>query len=279
MLFFTTVGGLLVSILAVLVSLLLEGGGGEGLFSLSALTIVLGGTVGATIMSHSTDELRRLPSVTLLAFGKGLQDRLATARLLLEFSEIVRRQGVLALEERAGQITDPYLKQAVSLLMDGTDSQGIESFLRTHAQLYREDVERSAQVFQTAGGYAPTMGIIGTVMGLVHVLGNLSEPDKLGGAIATAFLATFYGVASANLLWLPLGNKIRAVVQEIVLYRRMVAEAVLAIQRGEPRMLLEERLTLYAGPQLNEDAGAPAAEGAKPVSAGSPAGRQVNEPL
>ncbi|MBE3577535.1 MAG: MotA/TolQ/ExbB proton channel family protein [Limnochordales bacterium] len=254
MLFLTTAGGLIVSILALVISVILEGGGGAGLFSLAALTIVLGGTAGATIMSHGVAELRRLPRVTLLAFGKGLQDRRATARLLLELAELVRRHGVLALEDRVREIKDPYFKQALSMLIDGTDSQGIESFLQTEAQIYREQVEHSAQVFQTAGGYAPTMGIIGTVMGLVHVLGNLSEPDKLGGAIATAFLATFYGVASANLIWLPLANKIRAVAAEVLLYRRMVAEAVLAIQRGEPKMLLEERLALYAGPHLAESA-------------------------
>lgn len=270
MLAITTIGGLLISLLALAAALFLEGGGAGGLFSLSALIIVAGGTLGATVMSHGFHELRRLPGVLLLAFGKGTPHQKEVARQLLEFGEIVRRQGVLALEEQLEQVTDPFLRQTIALLVDGTDSKEIEAFLRTDTQLYKDQVTRSARVFQTAGGYAPTMGIIGTVMGLVHVLGSLSEPDKLGGAIATAFLATFYGVASANLLWLPLGNKIQAVADEILLYRRMVTEAVLAIQRGEPRLRLEERLRLYVG-----ELPAESAEQETPAAASEAAGDEL----
>ncbi|MBE3582798.1 MAG: MotA/TolQ/ExbB proton channel family protein [Limnochordaceae bacterium] len=247
MLLASSVGGFLLALAALLASVYLEGGHAAALANLSAAVLVLGGTVGVTVMSHTWEELKRLPSLLGLAFGWGLPDLPATATRLLQMADVARRQGVLALEGDAEKTKEPFLSQATALLADGTDSDRLSASLATAMQLFRERTTASIQILQTAGGYAPTMGIIGTVLGLVHVLGNLSEPDKLGGAIATAFIATLYGVGSANIIWLPLGAKIKAASEQLYLYQRMVSDAVLAIQQGESRMRLQERLALYCG--------------------------------
>jgi chemotaxis protein MotA len=166
---------------------------------------------------------------------------------IVALAGVARRDGVLALEQRLGEIKDPFLKRAVGFLVDGVDAAVARDTLETEINAVYEEGVVGAKVFESAGGFSPTVGILGAVLGLIHTMENLSDPSKLGGGIATAFVATVYGVGSANLLFLPLANKIK---RKLVLERErqtLIAEGVLSILAGLNPRVLEEKLRSYAG--------------------------------
>jgi chemotaxis protein MotA len=157
---------------------------------------------------------------------------------------------LLALEGEIGKIEDAFIKKGVMLIVDGLDPTIVREILETDISLLAERHKEGQEMFKALGGYAPTFGIIGTVMGLINVLSHLSEPEKLGHSIAVAFIATLYGVASANILWLPMGNKLKVKTQHEVMARELSAEGVLAIQAGENPRIVREKLESYLPPKL-----------------------------
>jgi chemotaxis protein MotA len=166
---------------------------------------------------------------------------------ILDLAGVARRDGVLALEQKLGTIKDPFLKRAVGFIVDGVDASVARDALETEIHHAFSEGTVQAKVWESAGGYAPTVGILGAVLGLIHVMENLADPSKLGSGIATAFVATVYGVGASNLLFLPVANKIKrklALEQEL---QTMVAEGILSIQAGLNPRVLEEKLRAYAG--------------------------------
>lgn len=214
------------------VAFVLEGGSLGGLLAPTAAIIVFGGTIGATIVGYSLAEVRTIPRLLGIAFKNRDYDAMATIDTIVQLGGKARREGILGLESEVGKLENPFLRQAIQLIIDITDMDTVRSILEQ--QIYAMEQRHAVGVgmFEAAGGYAPTMGILGTVMGLVHVLGSLSDPSSLGPAIAVAFLATLYGVGSANLLWLPIAAKLKSKSQKEKIINELIMEGAIAIYSG-----------------------------------------------
>lgn len=229
----------------ILAGALLEGGHIEGLIGETAFIIVIGGTIGATIACYSMKDLKGLVPATMMAFKKPSVDLTQIFEIFGELAVLARREGILVLENHPIPINSELLKRGVHLVVDGTDPNLLKDMLTTQLATSELRVKNMASVWATAGGFAPTIGIIGTVLGLVHVLSNLSEPDKLGGAIAVAFLATLYGVGSANLIYLPLSKKMNYVGKSETQAGLVVIEGLVSIQSGDNPRVVQEKLKCY----------------------------------
>jgi len=257
-----SVGGIVFAIACILGGQALEGGHAGSLMQATAAIIVLGGTMGAIMVSFPMSDVKRGLGLGKLAFGEKKSDIGDIIKQVVELAGIARREGVLALEQRMAEIKDPFLKRAVGFLVDGVAAAVARDALETEINTENEENVAAAKIFEAGGGYSPTVGIIGAVLGLIHVMENLSDPSKLGGGIATAFVATVYGVAAANLLFLPMANKIKRKLHIEKERKTLIAEGVLSIQAGLNPRVLEEKLAAYAGhhaPPKSAD-GAAAAE-------------------
>jgi len=230
-------------------SVIMEGGDLKAFINPSALVLVFGGTFGATMMSFPMHEIKQLPSILKHAFKGGDENAPAVITKLVSFAERARREGLLALEEEARDITDEFLKKGVQLAVDGTDPELVRVIMQTDIAFLEERHNSGANVFLTMGGFAPTLGVIGTVAGLVHMLANLSDPSSMGPSIAAAFIATLMGVSSANLLFLPLGNKLKHRSQGELLMKEIMMEGILAIQAGDNPRVVEEKLKAFLSPK------------------------------
>ncbi|TJY42045.1 flagellar motor protein [Cohnella pontilimi] len=241
----TTVFGILAGLLALIGGFLWEGGHWRGLFEKTAVLIVFGGTFAATAVSFPWSRLRRIPASLRIAFRSGEEDAGQLVEDIVELATVARREGVLALESRIVEHPNRFLRDGLQMVVDGTDPELNRQILEVEIDGVEQRMEQQAKIFESAGGFAPTMGIIGTVMGLIHVLGNLSEPSALGPSIAVAFTATLYGVASANILYLPIAAKIRSRAAEQVHTHELMLEGILAIQAGENPNLIRKKLTAF----------------------------------
>lgn len=241
----TTPVGLLLGFGALLGGLVMEGGDVLSFLKPSAALIVFGGTFGATLISHPGAVIAKLPKMIGKTFFARAPRPTEVAKTLVALSERARREGLLALEEELPKIDNPLLRKGVMLVVDGTDPELVRNVLLSDISVRDRELEGEAGLLEAMGGFAPTMGIIGTVMGLVNVLSQMSDPTHLGEAIAVAFIATFYGVGSANLLWLPLGTKLKKQAEAGQLLDEMILEGLASIQSGENPRILQERLQPY----------------------------------
>jgi len=243
----TTILGILLAIGAILGGQALEGGHASSLMQLTAGLIVLGGTMGATMVAYPLPDFLRGLKMGKGAFSGGRPELGGLVKQLVELAAVARRDGVLALEGRLASLQDPFMKKALGFLVDGVDAGVARSALEAEIEHRHEEEMIGAKVFESAGGFAPTVGILGAVLGLIHVMENLSDPSKLGPGIAVAFVATVYGVGSANLLFLPIASKLKRKLALETGRRTLIAEGVLAIQEGLNPRVLEEKLKAYAG--------------------------------
>ncbi len=255
-----TIAGLVLALAALVVSQIMEGSNLGALFNASALVLILGGTLGATIISSNPSDVKRLPQFIVAGFRNAAADPVASVDELVHLAETARREGLLALEPAIEKASNPLLKKGIMLVVDGTQPDALQQILQNQIDSMEARWKVGPQMLDAAGGYAPTMGIIGTVMGLVHVLSQLSEPSKLGPAIATAFLATFYGIFTANVFWLPLGAKLKLQNEKERLIANMTLEGILAIQSGLSPHLVREKLLSMLGELQGEQAARPAGE-------------------
>ena len=196
-------------------------------------------------MLFRSDDLRKVLPALKKVFKNDPIEYDYYSELLLITSDKARREGLLSLESMLDTIDNAYLVQGMQMVMDGTSKELTKEILELEIDAYEKNEKIACNFFMTMGGYAPTMGIIGTVMGMVTVLGNLSNPDELGGAIAVAFLATLYGIASANLLWIPFANKIKNSTNKEVYLMEMILEGILSISDGENPRILRDRLKVF----------------------------------
>lgn len=245
----TTVLGLILGVVFLVVAFILEGGHVGALFEITAIMIVFGGTAAAVLVGTPLEQLKELPKTVKIAFTQKNKNPLDVIDELVILATIARREGILALEEKIETYEDDFFQNGVRLVVDGVDPELVRSIMETELSFIEERHEKGAAVFEQAGGFAPTMGIIGTVMGLVHVLGNLEDASKLGPSIAVAFIATLYGVASANVAWLPIANKLKARSKQEVLVRELMIEGILSIQAGENPNILAQKLKVFLSPK------------------------------
>ncbi|MFD1678170.1 flagellar motor protein [Alicyclobacillus fodiniaquatilis] len=242
---FATLIGLVVAIAGLLVGFSMDGGAISSLLQPAAAVIVFGGTIGATLLSSRMKSFGKIVQYFRVAFVNKVSDPYIIIDQLVEMAVIARKEGILALEEQVEEFDDPFIQNGVRLIVDGVDPELVKEMLETEISSIEQRHEIGIQLFEAAGGFAPTMGIIGTVMGLIHVLGDLTDTTKLGPEIATAFTATLYGVASANILWLPIANKLRVRTEEEILGREMALEGILSVQAGENPSILRQKLLSF----------------------------------
>ncbi len=240
-----TIGGFLLAMMMIALGAFLEHVTLTSMIGPSAFLIVVGGSVGATILSHTVESLKRVPAGLRLAFAPPRYDYAGMIDLLVSLAEKARRKGLLSLQEEAEEAEHPLVRRGLTMTVDGADPEVVHEVLESIADLQAEEMEEAAAVFETAGGYAPTIGILGTVMGLITVMRNLSEPDTLGPAIAVAFLATLYGVGFANLVFLPLGAKIKGAIKQQARFNEMIITGLIALQSGVTPLNLREKLSIY----------------------------------
>jgi chemotaxis protein MotA len=252
---FASLMGLILALGGILGGLLLEGGKASDVGQYTAAFIVLGGTLGAVMLTT--------PLRLLLAAFKRVKDVFwETApsaddviRQLLDFARQARRSGILSLENDADALADQFLRKALSLAVDGTDLQDLRRIMQLEIDLAERRGEAEAKVFEAAGGYSPTIGIIGAVLGLIQVMKHLEDIERVGHGIAIAFVATVYGVGLANLLLLPAASKLKARVEQTVEFRELMLEGVIGIAEGMNPKLLEKKLEAFLEKAPDPDRG------------------------
>lgn len=249
-----TLLGLLIGIGGLVGGFLLEGGHAGMLWVHTAFIIVFGGTIGATMISFTSEELKKMGYFFKIVFTQKKIDYLSVLETLVETADKARREGLLSLESQLAEIDNPFLSRGLQLVIDGTDPELTRNMLEMEIEAHETGEKVGHDIFMTAGGFGPTMGIIGTVMGLVHVLSNLSDPDKLAGAIAVAFIATLYGVASANVLWIPFGSKCKVKAAKEALLMELILEGILSIQAGENPRVIREKLMTFLPADVRKEA-------------------------
>jgi len=240
---------------SIVIAFVLEGGHLAALVVGTSALIVFGGTIGAVGISFPINDIKRLPGIVKTFISPKSKNLGELVSYFKEISYKTRKNGLLSLE---GEITedlslDPFIKKGLQLVVDGVDPQAVRSILELELDSISDRHRQGAAIFEAAGGYAPTMGIIGTVTGLVHVLSNLSDPASLGPKIAGAFIATLYGIGSANLLWLPVGTKLKALDDIEYKEKRLMMEAILYIQEGiNPNTIAEKLKGFLNNSELNK---------------------------
>lgn len=241
----TSIIGLTLGMLAVFGGAILEGLPISAIVQPTAFIIVFGGAVGAIMLqSPQSDIIMALKELATIFLG--VKEKPAEiAEMMVNLALKARKEGILALQNDIGQIEDPFLKKGLELMTDGTDPQLLRDLLETELGFYEEEVTHASKVWEGFGAYTPTVGIIGAVLGLIHVMQNLNDPSKLGGGIAVAFVATVYGVAGANLLFIPFGGKVKGNRRTTIMTRAMMIEGVLAIQAGESPNFIGEKLKVF----------------------------------
>ncbi len=237
----TTIFGLLLGISAVLISFLMEGGHISSLLQAPAMILVIFGTFGASIVTTSFSQLTSLPKlIKVILFEKKLNPQ-ELIDLIYELSQKSRKNGLLSLEKELGSIKDSFLKKAIQLAIDGFETNKIREILEIEMSYIEERHKVGAAFFQKLGGFSPTLGIIGTVLGLIHALANMESSESMAQSIAAAFIATLWGVALANLIYLPIADKLKVKHQHEALYLEIISEGVISLAMGDnPRVIKDE---------------------------------------
>jgi len=255
----------------IIIGMILKGGTIAGIISIPALLMVMGGTTCVLIASFGMKETISMISLTMGSLKERPDNRPEIIRTLVGFSEKARREGLLVLEEDSKNVEDPFLGKGVRLVVDGTDPELVKDILETELDAMEERHHKNQDMFKQGGAFAPTIGILATVLSLVSVLQHLDKPATLGPSISAAFLATFYGVAAANIVYLPIANALKKKTAQESSERLLMIEGVLSIQSGDNPRILAEKLWSFLPPDARETeddeqaAGAPAGA-AEPVA-------------
>jgi chemotaxis protein MotA len=245
---FATVIGLLIAVGAISGAFTLEGGSMSAIFLTAPMLIVIGGTLGATIVTTSMETVRQVPGYLRRALSSHNTRFTDTIEHITRLAEKARREGILGLEKDLIEVNDPFFKKALQLVVDGTEIQALHDILEIEMVYAGERHKRGITFFRKAGGFAPTMGILGTVLGLVHTLSNTGDASRMAAAIAAAFIATLWGVGLANLFFLPLADKLKMRHDEEMAHLELITEGALAIQGGENPRNIRRRLLSFIAP-------------------------------
>ncbi len=249
--------GLVMAMGAFFVGYIMEGGNLVALlWHPSALIIIVGGTIGMTMAGVSMHTVKQIPKALGLAFFPSKEDAHSVVDALSQMAEKARKEGLLALQDDISRQSNPLLVRGLTMIVDGTDPDAVKETLAAQVDIEKGRIMAQAAVLEAAGGYSPTAGIVGTVMGLIVVLGNLGgSTEELGHGIAAAFAATFFGILLANAFWLPIGNKVKLYAKERAELGHMIITGLVSLQTGENPRTMREKLEVYLG--------VPAAPGSK----------------
>lgn len=265
-----TIAGLLIAWGGISVAIFESGIPFSSYLSTEGIFIVIFGTVGATVVSYPMHVLMNTARVMKNAFFTHTSDFIGTIQVLVGFATKARREGLLGLEEDIDQLDDKFLQKGLQLVVDGTDVELVRNIMETDLAYLQARHKQGSELFMAAGGFAPTLGVIAAVMGLVAVLGTVGDDmSMMLRGVATAFVGTFYGISTANLFWLPLSNKLKSRSEEEILLRQVMIEGVLSISTGDNPRIVEEKLKAFLPPSLKQ---VPVSGGAKPEGAREEAG-------
>ena len=237
--------GLILGIAAIVGGQVLEGGHVASLVQPTAFVIVIGGTLGAVMLQSPLRNFIEGMRMGRWVFHPPEVSPSDLIARIVNWSYMARKEGLLVLEGQIGRLADPFMRRGLQLLIDGTEPDRIREVLEVDVDSYESQMKASARIWEAAGGYAPTIGILGAVMGLIHVTENLTDPSKLGAGIAVAFVATIYGVGSANLIFLPISKKLLINIQRLVTIREMLIDGLVGIANGDNPRIIESRLRGY----------------------------------
>lgn len=237
--------GLILGVTFILVAQAMEGGNVGQLLQVTAAMIVFGGTLGAVIGSFPLGDLKIAASAIKDVMFPPKVNFDALISEIVGFATKARKEGVIVLEKEAKHASDPLLKMGLETVADGADPSLVQGMMENQISQFDEKISKASKVYEAAGAYSPTFGIIGAVLGLIQVMQNLSDPSKLGSGIAVAFVATVYGLFIANLVLIPTSTRIKANFQKVLLGQEMMLEGILAIQAGESPALIERKLQSF----------------------------------
>lgn len=235
--------GLILVVVGILAGQVIEGGRLSSLVQPAAFVIVFIGTLGAVLLQSRLQTFRRGVRMLRWVVSEPPDNSKENVEDALVWSVVARREGFLSLERYMNASSDPFIGKGLRLVIDGIDPIRLKDILDVDISLYEMEQRQAAKIWEAAGGYSPTIGILGAVLGLIHVMENLSDPSKLGGGIAVAFVATIYGVGMANLLFLPVSNKLKEIIGREVTRREMLSDIFYSIALGDSPRVVEERLT------------------------------------
>lgn len=241
----TSILGPLIGIGLILLGQGMEGGSVTQLLQLTAALIVLGGSTGCIIMSFPAPTLMNALTMVKDVFGSVDVDFDSTIDELLKFAQKARKEGIISLEKEAKKATDPLMTLGLEAVSDGSDPVLVKSMMENQLSRLEEKVNSAAKVWESFGGYTPTLGIVGAVLGLIQVMQNLNDPSKLGAGIAVAFVATIYGLIAANMFFIPFASKLKFKYQGVLLKKEIIIEGILSIQAGESPALIERKLQSF----------------------------------
>jgi chemotaxis protein MotA len=242
---FTAFIGLAVGLGCILVAQSMEGGNIGQLLQVTAAMIVVGGTVGAVIISFPQEELMNALQALKIVIDGNKNDNNEVIKEIIGFATKARKEGVITLEKEAKNVKDPIMKMGLEAVSDGADPSLVRELMETKLGQMEGKAMRASKVWEAAGAYSPTVGIIGAVLGLIQVMQNLSDPSKLGAGIAVAFVATIYGLLIANFIAIPIGTKIKVKSTASFLSKEIIIEGILSIQAGESPALIERKLQAF----------------------------------
>lgn len=237
--------GLLLGLAAIIGGQALEGGHIGSLIQPTAFMIVVGGTLGAVMLQSPLSVFMQGMRMLGWAFTAPALPQGEVVGRVVSWSQTARKEGLLALESQIPQMDDAFSRKGLQLLVDGAEPERLREVMDVEIHTFESQLKLASKVWESAGGYSPTIGILGAVMGLIHVMENLSDPSKLGAGIAVAFVATIYGVGAANLIFLPVGKKLLANIARLVTMREMFVDGLVGIANGDNPRIIESRLQGY----------------------------------
>lgn len=242
----TTIIGLFLGIIAVGLGMVLKGVDLIALANPAAILIILLGTAATVIIAFPTNEIKRIPKLFGILFKeKKLMDQVELIKMISEWAQLARKEGLLALEAKTSEIEDPFLKNGLSLAVDGQSADYIRDILNEEIDAMEERHSAGALIFTQAGTYAPTLGVLGAVIGLIAALGNMNDTDTLGTAISAAFVATLLGIFTGYVLWHPFANKLKRKSKQETKLKLMMIEGILSVLEGEAPRIIEQKLASY----------------------------------
>lgn len=246
----TTYLGIIIAILAIVISTIMDGNSFGALVGPSSLFLVVVGSMGVSLSGFQISDLKPAPKAIIISFTGKEPDPGEAIDRLMKFAEIARKEGVLALEEQLEDLDDPFMKLGLQQIVDGVDGDMVREVLEIEMAALDERHNPSINFVKAMGSYAPTMGMVGTVVGLINMLGNLSDPAQLGLGMSVALLTTLYGVIFANLVFLPIASKLQRLHDLEVAQKELVLDGILAVQGGASPRMVVERLEAYINPDM-----------------------------
>lgn len=249
----STVIGVILGLISVFVGMIIKGAPISSLNNPAAFLIIIGGTMACLFTAFTMEQMKNLPKLMKKAFkAPSTRPKAELLRLFVDLSQVARREGILALENRVADIQDPFFKTGLNMVIDGMDPEFVSDVLDAELEVMEQRHHEGMSLFTQAGTYAPTLGVLGAVVGLIAALGNLNDIDKLGASIAAAFVATLLGIFTGYVIWLPFANKLKMLSKIEVAEKRMVIEGVLSLQAGDSPTAIEAKLMVFI-PQSERD--------------------------